>query len=189
MYFSMRLIEKVVRLLTASVCVDAASRPQSAWPVGCSGAAPKLENTRCRRNFMVLIYDSDRTEQFKLMTNAAKKPYPTIRKKAAGVAETKLPTFSESLMLVRKGKKPKPEILKPKEIAGTLVAETLDALSSPGLAHSVVFRGLKAAQVSSYSILPADPTKVVREQADGTRTVGRLVGGRFRALPTSKPNR
>jgi hypothetical protein len=125
----------------------------------------------------------------KAMTSAAKKPYPLIRKKAAAVAETKLPTFSENLMLVRKGKKPKPALLKPKEVTGTLVAEMLDALSSPGLAHSVVFRGLKSGQVSSYSIFPSDPTKVVREHADGTRTLGRLVGGRFRALPASKPTR
>lgn len=123
------------------------------------------------------------------MTNAAKKPYPLTRKNAASVAETKLPTFSENLMLVRKGKKPKPELLKPKEGAGTLVAEMLDALASPGLAHSAVFRGLKAQQVNSYSIFPADPTKVVRERADGTRTIGRLVGGRFRALSASKSTR
>ena len=111
------------------------------------------------------------------------------RKKELGVAETKLPTFSENLMLLRKGKKPKPEVLKPKEGAGSLVAGMLDALSNPGLAHSVVFRGLKAGQVSSYSIFPADPTKVVREQADGTRTIGRLVGGRFRAQPATKSHR
>jgi hypothetical protein len=123
------------------------------------------------------------------MSNAEKKPYPIHRKKEAGVAETKLPTFSENLILVRKGKKPKPELLKPKEGAGTLVAEMLSALSSPGLAHNVVFRGVKAAQVSSYSILPADPTKVVREQADGTRTIGRLVGGRFRAQSSTKSHR
>lgn len=108
------------------------------------------------------------------------------RKKAVGVAETKLPTFSENLTLLRKGRKPKPDMLRPKEIAGTLVAETLDALATPGIAHGAVFRGKRAAYVSSYSILPNDPTKVVREHANGTRTIGRLVGGRFRALPGDK---
>jgi hypothetical protein len=66
---------------------------------------------------------------------AQSKSVPHRPEKTLGVAETKLPTFSESLMLVRKGKKPKPEILKPKEVTGTLVAGMLDATSSPGLAR------------------------------------------------------
>lgn len=123
------------------------------------------------------------------MTSMGKKPHRAVRRKSAAVVETTLPTFSESLQLVRKGGKPKPEILKPKEIAGTMVPQTLGALSNPGIAHAAVFRGSRAAQVSSYSIWPTDPTKMVREQADGTRTIGRLVGGRFRALHTDKPNR
>ncbi len=120
------------------------------------------------------------------MASTRKKPLRTVRKKAAVVVETKLPTFSENLQLVRKGERPKPEILKPKEIAGTMVPQTLGALSNPGIAHGVVFRGSRAAQVSSYSIWPMDPTKMVREQADGTRTIGRLVGGRFRASNPDK---
>jgi hypothetical protein len=121
--------------------------------------------------------------------STSKKPVRTVRRKTAAVVETKLPTFSESLQLVRKGERPKPEFLKPREIAGTMVPQTLGALSIPGIAHGVVFRGSRAAQVSSYSIWPTDPTKVVREQADGTRTIGRLVGGRFRALNMDKSHR
>jgi len=29
-------------------------------------------------------------------------------------------------------------------------------------------------------LYPDDPSKIIREAADGTRTIGRLVGGKFR---------
>jgi hypothetical protein len=39
--------------------------------------------------------------------------------------------------------------------------------------------------VFAYSVDPADPTRIVREAADGTRTIGRLVNGRFQPSPSA----
>lgn len=68
-------------------------------------------------------------------------------------------------------------ILKRREINGTLLFETERALGKPGLRRKAVFTG---SAVSSYSVDPRNPSHFVRERADGTRTVGRVVKGQFR---------
>lgn len=71
------------------------------------------------------------------------------------------------------------------EKASVLVAKAGQALDKPGIKKQVVFRQGAASGVYAYSVYPKDPTKVVREAADGTRKVGRMVGGKFRAIKTS----
>lgn len=70
-------------------------------------------------------------------------------------------------------------VLKRHEIAGTLLFETEHALGKPGLRRKAVFTGNA---VSSYSVDPRNPSLFVRERADGTRTVGRVVNGQFRRV-------
>ncbi|MES2887070.1 MAG: hypothetical protein V4739_03570 [Pseudomonadota bacterium] len=66
--------------------------------------------------------------------------------------------------------------------ATVLVTKAGRALKKPGIDRSVIFRSQAGNDVFSYSVFPGDPSKVVREAADGTVTVGRLVGGKFRAI-------
>lgn len=54
------------------------------------------------------------------------------------------------------------------------------ALDRPGIKSGSVFRGSRTG-VFAYSVYGPDPSKVVRKAADGTRTIGRFVDGRFRA--------
>jgi hypothetical protein len=42
-------------------------------------------------------------------------------------------------------------------------------------------------RVFAYSVDPADTTKIVREDASGKTSVGRLVNGRFRTLSAKTP--
>ena len=66
--------------------------------------------------------------------------------------------------------------------ARVVVAKAGRALNSPGFnKKKVVFGGVADRKVFAYSILPSDPTKVIRESADGKRSIGRLVNGKFKA--------
>lgn len=60
-------------------------------------------------------------------------------------------------------------------------AEVIVRKLGKALSKQVVFRGHTPGKVFAYSTYPEDVTKVVREAADGTRTIGRVVGRKFRA--------
>ena len=62
--------------------------------------------------------------------------------------------------------------------AAVLMAKVGRALRKPGIDKQVVFADNRAG-VFSYSTYPVDPSKVLRESADGTKRIGRLVNGRF----------
>ncbi len=101
---------------------------------------------------------------------------------------TKIPTLNDNLVLVRLGADTarshgRPAKLEQGELAGPMLLKAGKALSKPGIRRETVFGGGSGRGISAYSVYPADPTKIVRESADGQRTIGRLVGGRFRALP------
>lgn len=71
-----------------------------------------------------------------------------------------------------------------KDTAAVLVQKVGGALNKPGVDKRVVFKDQRTG-VFSYSAYPGDPTKVVRESADGSKRVGRLVKGRFVAAKTT----
>jgi 3-hydroxymyristoyl/3-hydroxydecanoyl-(acyl carrier protein) dehydratase len=83
-------------------------------------------------------------------------------------------------MLVRVGAAKKRAAVRPGDQATVLVAKAWQALNKPGIDKQVVFRGSQNGKIFAYSVYPDDPSKVVREAADGTRRVGRLVDGKFR---------
>jgi hypothetical protein len=66
-----------------------------------------------------------------------------------------------------------------------ILARVAKVMAKPGTDRTRVFKSTSSKAVYAYSIDATDPTKVVREDAAGRRTVGRLVGGRFR--PTIPP--
>lgn len=55
------------------------------------------------------------------------------------------------------------------------------ALSKPGISRSSVF-GAGRKNVYAYSLDPQDPSRFIREAADGTRRFGKMVNGKFRLL-------
>lgn len=71
------------------------------------------------------------------------------------------------------------------ESSESLAEKAGKALSKPGLSRESVFgtvaKGGRHA-IYAYSVLPSDPTKIVRESFDGQKTIGRVVGGSFRKL-------
>ncbi|MEY4563905.1 MAG: hypothetical protein RLZZ618_3182 [Pseudomonadota bacterium] len=101
---------------------------------------------------------------------------------------TKIPTLNDNLVLVRLGadsakSNGSPAKLSTSERASAMLMKAGKALSKPGIRRETVFGGGSGRGINAYSVYPADPTKIVRESADGQRTIGRLVGGRFRAIP------
>jgi hypothetical protein len=64
--------------------------------------------------------------------------------------------------------------------AGVPLQKHGQALRRPGLSHQALF-GDNPAKFA-YSVYPADPSKVLRISAEGTRTIGRLARGRFQEI-------
>jgi hypothetical protein len=90
-------------------------------------------------------------------------------------------TLGQGMALVKIGKSVK-KAVRPEECAGVLVKKALRALSKPGIERSAIFCGPNPAKVFACSIYPLDTTKFIREAADGTRVLGRVVNGKFRAI-------
>lgn len=109
------------------------------------------------------------------------------KKSAAGAKVIRLrgkalPALDKEVVLVRVGKNKRPRrSVNQSDEAEVIVRKLGKALSKPGISKQVVFRSHTSGKVFAYSAYPEDVTKVVREAADGTRTVGRVVGGKFRA--------
>jgi len=61
-----------------------------------------------------------------------------------------------------------------------IVPKAGKALDKPGIRKDAVFSD-DAYGVYAYSVDEKDPTRFVRESADGKRSVGKLVRGRFKA--------
>lgn len=89
-------------------------------------------------------------------------------------------TLGRGMELVKVGKAPR-AVVRPEDNTTVLLKKAARALNKPGIDRAVVFRGPNAAKIFAYYAYPQDPTQVVREAADGTKVVGRLVEGRFRA--------
>ena len=127
------------------------------------------------------------------MSRSSARPIPLAQPAAAEPSEhpatgirvegTRIPTLNDDLVLVRLGAaNSSPARLDPDERADALVRKAAKALSKPGIRRESVFGRGSGHGISAYSVYPADPTKVVRESADGSKRIGRLVGGRFRPL-------
>jgi hypothetical protein len=63
---------------------------------------------------------------------------------------------------------------------GEVVPYVGKALSKPGISKVVIFQSPVAGKIFAYSVDPFDATKVVREAADGTKRIGRVVAGKFK---------
>lgn len=107
------------------------------------------------------------------MANKPKKA-PSLPKTAKTVA-----VLGDRFFLVRVGASTK-KASAPREgeAATVLVTRAGQALKKPGIGRETVFKPGRA-PVFAFSVDPSDPSRVIREAADGSRKTGRLVNGRF----------
>ena len=89
-------------------------------------------------------------------------------------------------MVVKIGDQRKRATVSLKEKAPGVVAQVVRVMSRPGTDRKRIFRSTSGKAVYAYSIDSKDTSKVVREDASGQRTVGRVVSGKFRALTSAK---
>ena len=67
-----------------------------------------------------------------------------------------------------------------RKLGNELVLKAAKAFAKPGFDRQVIFGNGRNGKVFAYSVHPDDPSKIIREAPDGTRTIGRLVGAKFR---------
>ncbi len=70
------------------------------------------------------------------------------------------------------------------ESSESLLTGIARATRKPGIKRADVFRRGSGRKIYAYSVMPSDTSKIVREDAAGAKTVGKLVNGRFVALKT-----
>lgn len=64
--------------------------------------------------------------------------------------------------------------------AHELLARTARALAKPSISKRSVFGPTTKSKVFAYSVYGKDPSQIVRESADGKKTIGRVVNGKFK---------
>ena len=86
--------------------------------------------------------------------------------------------------VIRSSVKPPVVAVRDADQASNLVPRIARALKSPGIDRSVIFTKIRPTKLTvyAYSVDPNDVTRIVRESEDGSKTVGHLVGNRFRPL-------
>ena len=111
----------------------------------------------------------------------------TARMETIGPKEGRISTPRPDLLVVKIGRPKSKEAVSVREKASTLVAGLVRATRKPGTSRERIFNSSAGKRVFAYSVYAGDTTKIVREDASGNRSVGRLVNGRFRSLPTKTP--
>jgi hypothetical protein len=101
--------------------------------------------------------------------------------------ERRVSTPRPDLVVVKIGRPESKETVSVREKASTLVASLVKATRKPGTSRDRIFNSSVGKRVFAYSVDPGDTTKIVREDASGKRSVGRLVNGRFRTLSAKTP--
>jgi len=111
----------------------------------------------------------------------------TLSLKKAGPKERRVSTPRPDLVVVKIGRPKSVETVSEREKASNLVASLVRATRKPGTSRDTIFHSSVGKRVFAYSVYPGDPTKIVREDASGMTSVGRLVNGRFRVLSAKTP--
>jgi hypothetical protein len=97
--------------------------------------------------------------------------------------ERRIVTPRADLIVVRLGKSKTEAVLRESEKSSVLIDGIAKATRKPGIRREVVFKSRRSKPVYAYSVYPSDVTKIVREDAQGHKTIGRVISGKFRALP------
>ena len=94
--------------------------------------------------------------------------------------ERRVSTPRSDLVVVTIGRPSAKPLVPAKEQASKLIADLAKAIGKRGTSRDPIFRSKIGKPVFACSIYPKDTSKIVREDANGNKTVGRLVNGRFR---------
>jgi hypothetical protein len=89
-------------------------------------------------------------------------------------------SVGERFVLVKTGKS-SVGVKVPADESAKLLQAAGKALSKPGISRFSVF-GAGRKHVYAYALDPQDPSRFIREAADGTRRFGKMVNGKFRLL-------
>jgi hypothetical protein len=100
---------------------------------------------------------------------------------AKAVTGTPLATLGQGIYVVRTGQRRQSVAPRSSYRAAALVEKLGKALAKPGISKDAVFGDAPSNRVYSYYVNGANPSKIVRESVTGKRTIGRVVGGKFRA--------
>lgn len=92
-----------------------------------------------------------------------------------------LTTSRADLYLVRVGIEPVTET-PADQLAGPLLRRLGKALSKPGISRDAVFGAKPRRNAYAYSVDPNNPKQMIREDAAGNRSVGRMTNGVFRKI-------
>ena len=111
----------------------------------------------------------------------AKKTSRKGKRAARSVTGKPIATLGDGMYVVRTKSGRIASVARSSDRAGVLVARLGKALSKPGISRRAIFGDTKSDRVYSYSVYGADPSKIVRESVKGKRTIGRVIGGKFRA--------
>jgi hypothetical protein len=72
------------------------------------------------------------------------------------------------------------------QLAGPLIRKLGKGLSKPGISRDAVFGPNPKRNAYAYSVDPTNPERMIREDAAGNRTVGRMINGVFRKIATGR---
>lgn len=96
---------------------------------------------------------------------------------------TIIQTPRSDMVIVRVGKvHASPKKVAADQLANTLVPKMGKAFSRPGVNRNSVFQSNTGKTVFAYSMDPRDPSRIIKEDQAGQRTIGRMASdGTFRA--------
>ena len=107
------------------------------------------------------------------------KKTPTAKKPATLVSGQPVVALSNGFVLIKtSAHRNIPKSNEPHQ----LLQKAAKALSKPGIPRSAVFGDGTNKRLFSYSIDADDPTRLVRVAFDGTRSIGRLINGKFQPI-------
>jgi len=69
-----------------------------------------------------------------------------------------------------------------KESSGELITRILEISQKPGIRREAIFKKGSPRKIHAYYVLASDPSKMVREDAEGKKSIGRVTKGKFRVL-------
>lgn len=105
-----------------------------------------------------------------------------VERRPLDVTEYRVATPRADLVVVRLGKSRSGSTVRETEKSSALIDGIARAIRKPGISREAVFKSRRGQRVYAYSTYPADTTKILREDAKGRKTLGRLVRGEFKAL-------
>lgn len=122
------------------------------------------------------MIESMATRNSKSPTHGAHRKRGEIR-----IRGKRIPGLDKELTMVRTGSSKKGGFAtRRSDEADVMIRKVGKALNKPGIRKVAIFQSPVVATIFAYSVDPFDTTKVVREAADGTKRVGRVVAGKFK---------